>query len=136
MARKIWMAATVIPSAARDPLRGDPSPSSRLGMTSLIDHRQKLVFAEHRDAERFRLFELRPGGLSRNDIRSLRRDRARRLAAFPLDEPMDLVARKTRQRPGDHDRFPRQCRPGRRGDELWSDAKAFHLLDTVAVRGN
>ena len=49
---------------------------------------------------------------------------------------MDLVARKTRQRPGDHDRFPRQCRPGRCGDELWSDAEAFHLLDTVAVGGN
>src|SRR5712691_6472920 len=122
MARKTWMRITAAMMA--------------ISALRISNHRHKLIFAEHRHAERFRLLELRSRGLAGDDIRSFGGDRTGWLSAFALDQVMDLVARKTIQRAGDHDRLSGQRRSGGGRDELRSDAEALHVLDARAIGGH
>src|SRR5438132_5197053 len=96
------------------------------------DHRQKLILAQHRNAERLCFLQLRSGRLTGHYIRRFRRDRARRFAAFTLNEAMNLVAREFCQRAGNDDSLAGERRSRRGGDELRSNAEAFHFFDALA----
>src|ERR1019366_4594008 len=94
---------------------------------------QKLVLGQDRHTERLRFVELRARGVTGDQVRSLRRDGAGRLAPFTLDQFVDLVAREASERPSDDERLAREAVTAHGGHMGWSDAEALHLLDALAV---